>query len=45
MFDALNDESISRLSLPDDGTPTPELLGIDKYDLDDLFRHLTSHGR
>lgn len=45
MFDALNDESLSRLSLPDDGTPAPELLGIDKYDLDDLFSHLTSYGR
>jgi len=40
---ALNDDGLMRNSLPDDNITMPdELLGIDQFDLDSLFAHLSN---
>ena len=42
LSDALKDEGLIKSSLPDEELILPnELLGIDKFDLDDLLSHLT----
>lgn len=41
---ALNDEGLVKNSLPDENEVYPdEILGIDQFDLDDLFSHLKSY--
>lgn len=44
LAEALNDDGLVKVSLPDDDISLPnEILGIDQYDLEDLFEHLKNN--